>query len=886
MNDSTRAAELHQVEALLKTKLYLPESTPSHLTRSRLNQLLERALGARLTTVVAPPGFGKSTLVSSWIRQSGLKNGWLSLDSKENDPLRFWRYLRGSVEQALHIKLNGESGLGGFESAERLSAQLLHALIESSQQEEPLMLVLDDYHMIETDSIHEALYDWLCKLPASVHLILISRHEIPIPLGAMRANGRLNEISLSNLRFTDSEIDSYWHLQTGASPDSKTFRHLVHHTEGWAAMLQLSALSYAAGQISGVIKPLTGRNRHVADYLMEEVFSHISEETKRFMRKTSILDRLCPSLCSAVINEPDAGDSIQELVRRGLFLIPLDDEREWYRYHHLFADFLRVKLRKEEQAGMALLHSRAAEWYKSHGYLEEAIEQALFAGDERRAAAWMQQHAHIWLKVRETVLLRRWLDQLSIHTLNETGNLLLLLWIDLMDGHTEMAEVLLRKLNTALASMKADPQASGFFRMREEVRIIENFHAVLSGNFDHALALIQEYGGREDLPDPETPLLLSLGLELNEGTVPFIRGKFGFNGRIEYAESYHRAYGEFIEKNGLHESAYTSYQQIAMGEVCYLRNHLPLARSYAEEGIRLGRKFGTIGSYVPSVLLLSHILIAEQRSDEALDVMEEAMSHLRSHHQHTSVWYSKLAASIVIRQLQLGNSIPAREWADEYKRKAAERTTSRDDLFPDDEDFIYIQILMGVGKWEEACESAINALSIAQLHGNGLSELQGLLLLSEIYANRNNSIACRRLLLSAVRVGCYDGNIRSFLDSGPAVMERLGKYKAASSNSSLWSEKELSFIHMVCRQSENSETGNNQVFTNSVQSNIDVLTAREMEVFILMAQGLSNKAIAAELVLTEGTVKLHLHRVYSKLQAQGRVQAIRIAENSGLLEKL
>ncbi|MDQ0115532.1 LuxR C-terminal-related transcriptional regulator [Paenibacillus harenae] len=887
MTDYNKAEEPHRAEGLLRTKLYLPDSTPSHITRSRLYEQLARSMDTRLTTVVAPPGFGKSTLVSGWIRQAGLRSGWVSLDAKDNDPLRFWRYLRGSALQALHVNLCGETGLGGFESAERISAQLLHTLIEISDQGESLMLVLDDYHVIATEAIHESLYDWLGKLPSTIHLALISRHEIPIPLGALRANGRLNELSLTDLRFTDEEIDSFWLKQTGAPPDGKTLRHLVRNTEGWAAMLQLSALSHSAGQYSGAIKPLTGRNRHVADYLMEEVFRHMDEETKRFMFRSSILDRLCPSLCSEVLNEPDAGDRIQELVRRGLFLIPLDDEREWYRYHHLFADFLRVKLQDAEQAETALLHSRAAAWYERHGFLEEAIEHALSAGEERRAATWVQRHAHVWLKDRETAMLRRWLERLSSHTANEPGNLLLLLWIDLMEGRTEMAEMLLRKLDTALERMKAEPQGSEFLRMREEVRILENFHSVMSGNFDRALALIQEYGEREDLPGPETPLLLSLGLELNEGTVPFIRGKFGFNGRIDYAESYHRAYGEFIEKNGMHESTFTSYQQTAMAEICYLNNKLPLARSYAEEGLRLGKKFGTVGSYVPSVLVLSNILIADRRNQESIDFIEEAMRHLRNQHQHTSGWYRILAASMVWHQLQIGDLITAREWADERKqRTAAERTASKSVLFPNDEDFIYIRILMGIGEWEEACERALHARTIAETRGNRLSELQALLLLSEIYANRNDSVESGRLLLAAVRIGCRQGCIRPFLDAGPAVMERLGKYEATVSHSSMWSEKERVFIQMLGHRSENAAIGDVQADARSSRGPLDALTAREREVLILMAQGLSNKAIAAELVLTEGTVKLHLHRVYSKLQAQGRVQALRIAENSGLLGKL
>jgi LuxR family maltose regulon positive regulatory protein len=881
MTDHHKAAGTHQAEGLLKTKLYLPDSSPSHIARVRLNQQLERSRGARLTTVVAPPGFGKSTLVSSWIRQAGLSNGWVSLDARDNDPLRFWRYLRAAVEQTLHINLTGD--LGGFESPERLSAQLLNTLIELSQQDEPLMLVLDDYHVITTEYIHESMYDWLIKLPSSVHLMLISRHEIPIPLGALRVNGRLNELSLSDLRFTDAEIDSYWNKQTGAPPDRMTHGHLVRNTEGWAAMLQLSALSYSSGSLGGVIKPLTGRNRHVADYLMEEVFSHMTEETKRFLFQTSILDRLCPSLCSAVMNESDTRDKMQQLVRQGLFLIPLDDEREWYRYHHLFADFLRVKLQDEDQAAIALLHSRAAAWYERHGFLEEAIEHALSANEESRASTWIQQHAHVWLKGRETAMLRRWLERLSADTVNEPGNLLLLLWIDLMDGRTALAEVLLRKLNTALESMKADPHTLGFVRMREEVRIIENFHSVMSGNFDRALALIQEYGEREDLPDPETPLLLSLGLELNEGTVPFIRGKFGFKGRINNAENYHRAYGEFIEKNGMHESTFTSYQQTAMAEICYLNNELPLARSYAEEGLRLGKKFGIIGSYVPSVLLLSNILIAERRIQASLDLIIDAMEHLRIQHQQTSTWYNMLAAKTALLELQLGNTQFARNWADERKRRSTRGTVSSSDLFPNDEDFIYIQILIELGDWEEAFEIALDARTFAAKRDNPLSELQALLQLSELHANRNHSVESGRLLFSAVRVGCRHDCIRPFLDAGPAIMQGLGKYETISSLSSVWSDKERAFIQMLGRQSGTAGQGDMQAVTTV---SIDALTAREREVLLLMAQGLSNKAIAAELVLTEGTVKLHLHRVYSKLQAQGRVQAIRIAENSGLLGKL
>lgn len=875
-------------ERLLRTKLFVPERGHSHVPRARLDALLDQALTCKITTIVAPPGYGKTTLVGSWIRNSATtaKYGWISLDAKENEPLRFWRYMRAAVMSAMKgTDLQAsESVFGNHETAENISLQLAHALADAEWEEEPILIVLDDFHLVTEPEIHAGLMEWLAIVPTRVHLMLIGRNEMPLPLASLRVRGLLNELQLSDLRFTDEEMIEYWSKHTGAFPDRVTLRELARRTEGWAAMLQLSALTHVSSR--GLPpKPITGKHRHVTDYLMEEVYRHLPGDLRSFMLQSSVLSRFSPSLCRALTLDEDAGSKIAELGRRGLFVIPLDDEREWYRYHHLFADFLQHKLMEAKSDQIKSLHVRAAGWHKGHGNLEEAIEHALLANEESMAAEWIEQHAYIWLKDRETAMLARWLKQLSLQETGKAGILILMLWIDLLEGRTEQTERILAELDLALDELRESGRLTDYARYYEESRIAENYYAILIGDFDRSYALITQYGEREDLPDRTTPLLIGLGLELNEGAVPFVRGLFGFGGELGLAERYHMAYGRFIEKNGLHESSYTAYQQIALAEVHYYRNELMTARSYAEEGLRLSRKFGAIGSYVPGVFVLVRLLLAEDRKSEAMELLLSADSELRQSHAAASQWRRVLQGSIALLALNSGDDERAREWLTDDDVIHTQQGANEPSYFPNEADFIRIQLLMGTGEWNLAEKTARDNRAKAQQRRNPLSELQSLLLWTEIKIHREDCAEGRRLLEAAIRLGCELGCVRPFLETRGLITNLLSGMTFSRTDGSAWPSAEGRFVQLLLRADgdRNEAEGSSRI---RARKDLDELTAREREVLLLMAQGLSNKAIAAELVVTEGTVKLHLNRIYGKLGAQGRVHAVRIAENNGIIAKI
>lgn len=874
-----------QKQHLVMTKLHAPENPYFLVTRQRLYGRLSEALRCKLTAIVAPPGYGKSTLVGSWLRSLQVRFGWVSLDKGENDRLRFWTYAAEALNRPIPV-MNGleqeqdERSLTASPfTAEMASAWLMARL---SDDTESTVLVLDDYHMIESEQIHTDLYKWINRLPAHVQVCILSRSDIPFPVAAMRANGYLYEMGISELRFTEDEIAAFWSGRTGAKPGAALLQQLSRRTEGWAAMLQLAAMSRPDDRPE-VVHPLSGRHRHVADYMMEEVFAKLDEGLKRFLVSTSILERMNDALCSAVFVDREATADLCELERRGLLLIALDHERCWYRYHHLFADFLRSRL-SVTGVDVSVLHKRAALWYEAHGYMAEAIHHALEAGAFGEAAVWLERHAVLWLKRRETTTLLDWLNRLPEEAAERPMILLLRVWTELMAGHHKRAHSRIDGLKASLRQLEKAGEHSLLTRLREEVQIVDNYCAVLSGDYARSLMLIGQLGERDELPSENASVMISHGIELNEGTVPFIRGKFGFDGRLGHAEAYHRLYGTFLVKNDLREFPYTAYQQAAMSEPLYEQNKLEAANEAAQEAVRLGWTFGVLGAYVPAVICAADIRWAQGSADDARVAIDMALANLADRHMHTTHWYDKMTAKRVRKSIALGETEAARSWMDYWRDKSPTGTSPLTDY----ERLTCIKALISLGELEEAGTYADQLLRDSRSHGQLMSELHALLLNAEIGLLQRQSETSDMHLQAALRIGEADGYFRSFLDAGPIVLEAL----AAISGSEEEMAEKLSgtapaYVRSIVAAS-GIGTGMAETFAApsaecSDTLRPDALTSREKEVLRLMAQGLSNKEIAALLVVTEGTVKLHLHHIYGKLEASGRVQAIRAAERLGLL---
>ncbi|PYI56900.1 LuxR C-terminal-related transcriptional regulator [Paenibacillus flagellatus] len=873
---------------LLPTKLHVPENPPVLVTRGRLYGRLSEALRCRLTTVVAPAGYGKSTLVGSWLRSAQARFGWVSLDKGENDRLRFWTYVAAALDRTFsepEEANEGERLSSEPLSAERAASRLIARL---SERRETTVLVLDDYHTIDSELIHSDLYRWIGRLPAHVHVCVLSRVNVPFPVAAMRVGGTLCEIGMSELRFTDDEIASFWTGRTGTMPDEPLLRQLASRTEGWAAMLQLAVLSLPrSGDRAGARPPITGRHRHVADYMLEELFDGLDDELKRFLVSTSILERMNDSLCAAVTADAGKRACLSELERQGLFLIALDEERCWYRYHHLFADFLRSRLAGEAEADVAALHARAAEWFEANGLIEEAIHHAIEGGAYGNAADWLERHASIWLKRRETTTMRNWLDRMPGEEAERPLLLMLRVWTELMSGRYERVQPTIVGMRAMLRRLEAEGEAALAVRLREEVDIADNFCAILSGNFERALTLIKRYEARDDLPSRDVPILLGHGIELNEGTVPFIRGKMGFDGRVSHAGTYHRSYGHFLAKNDLLDFPYTAYQQAAMGEVLYERNRLDEAYASVKEAVRLGWTFGVLGAYVPAVICMADVLAAEGRREESGATVERAIRSMESRHMQTTRWYDKLEAKRARQRAAIGDAETARSWTASWLAKDAGEAGDAPAPVTDYERLACARTLMEQGGLDAAKAQTEALLRSARGAGNVMTELHALLLDAEIAWLRRRTEESAASLRAALRIGQAEGYVRSFADAGPFVLEALGGARGGEAKrDGRFDGIAPAYIRTIVEAFDAGGSASApSASPPAIPRRPDALTARETDVLRLMARGLANKEIAARLVLTEGTVKLHLHRIYGKLQARGRVQAIREAERLGLLDE-
>lgn len=388
--------------ALLTTKFYMPPLRSTLVTRQRLRQQLNEGLQHHrpLTLVSAPAGYGKTTLIAGWLQEVRAEEkpvpapriAWLSLDEDDDEPIRFFSYLGGALEEAgERLKRAGQKVQAALQAAsqlppvEGLVVDLLNEIGEETG-EERLILVLDDYHKIRAPLIHEAIQLLVAYAPPRLHLVLVTREDPPLPLARWRVRGQMTEIRASDLRFTEEEATTFLNNTMGLALAAVDVAALEQRTEGWIAGLQLAAIalqSTAQGDASNFIAAFSGSHHYVIDYLVEEVLRQQEEEVRAFLRETAILERLNASLCNAVTGRDDSQALLTRLERENLFLIPLDAQRQWYRYHHLLADSLRAGL---DEPLEARLHQHASAWYENHGFPTAAVRHALATGDLPLAA--------------------------------------------------------------------------------------------------------------------------------------------------------------------------------------------------------------------------------------------------------------------------------------------------------------------------------------------------------------------------------------------------------------------------------------------------------------------------------------------------------------------
>ncbi len=488
--------------SILVTKLFIPSTRPELVPRPGLIQRLNDGLIRRLSLISAPAGFGKTTLVSEWVQAMGeatpsIAIAWLSLDERDNDPTLFLVYLISALRT---IKANIAKGvLSALQSPQSLPIDdiLISLINEISAIPDRMILVLDDYHLIEAQPIHEALTFLLENQPPHLHLVIATREDPSLPLARLRTRGQLTELRAADLRFTSSEAAEFLNQAMGLDLSAEDISALETRTEGWIAGLQLAAISMQGhDDATSLIKSFTGSHRLVLDYLIEEVLNQQPETVQYFLLQTSILTRLTGSLCDALTDQDNGRVTLEMLEHANLFIIPLDEERRWYRYHHLFADLLRQRLRQIQPQKMSTLQTRASEWYEQNGFVDEAIDHALHAEDFEKAAYLIEKQVDaVWGRGQHTKL-QSWLlklpNELNLHKL-QFG--IYQAWFQFNRGQLDEAERTLQAIEQAI---EFSTDRATETKSQEQISIIISDRVKLQGRAAVVRAHMASY--RDDVP--------------------------------------------------------------------------------------------------------------------------------------------------------------------------------------------------------------------------------------------------------------------------------------------------------------------------------------------------------------------------------------------------
>ena len=781
---------------LLSTKLSIPSARRGLVPRPPLVDLLAKGLEGPLTLVCAPPGFGKTTLLAEWRaseRGRSLPLAWLSLEPGDNDPSRFWSYFIGALQTVQEGV--GETSLQMLQSPQPPPTETFLTILmnEAADLPHPFAMVLDDYHVVESQPIHDALEIILDHLPPQMHLVIISRADPPLPLARLRANRQLTEIRSAHLRFTEKDADDFLNgvMALGLSTENTAALH--RQTEGWAAGPQLAALSLEGrSDKDDFITAFSGSHRYIIDYLVEEVLSRQLEDVHDFLCITSLLNPFSASLCDAVTGGSEGVRILEYLERANLFLVPLDNERRWYRYHHLFGEVLAQRLRETQPEIIPQLHRRASRWFENEGLPEQAIDHAILGADYESAATLIEGAAEktLWVDGQGMTVLS-WLDALPTQVVQSLPGLgLLYAWARFTTGQWEGVEPVLEAVEAALGPGEDSDGLLG------EVAAIRSGVAYELGDMERTIALCLQ--ALDHLP--EDNLTLRSVITFNLGLGSFFAGDYPraervYRDALEISRAADNSTVEMLAagclvlsavvRGGLREAA-KIFQQctdrdesdrgsplaalglayVQMGEVLREWNDLGRAQNSLLEGIALCRQQGGMPECISQgYITLSRVLQAGgdvSGSRQAMEQAEDQLAELQSRPGDVS----RIIAQSLLHRARLwiaqGKVSEAADWLGREEQSAADRPT----LLRESADIIRARVLIAQGQPDEAERVLQRLLDIGQSEGRTGILVEALLLQSMASLAQDRPAQASEVLTGAVEIAEPEGYVRLFWMKG------------------------------------------------------------------------------------------------------------------------
>ena len=934
-------------ETLLATKLHIPRSRRALVARPRLMEHLDAALNGRLTIVSAPAGYGKTTTLASWSDHSQIQTGWLSIDEADNDLVRFLTYLIAAMQnldegigQDMQAALSASQAIPVESLLSRLVNEI-QAVMDEEGDPCQFILLLDDFHLVKAQEVHNALNFLLDHLPSGIHLVVAGRSDPPVPISRLRVQGVLTEIRTPDLRFTKNEMTTFLNDLMGLDLTSEDIAALEARTEGWIASLQLAALSMQGrGDRQAFVAAFSGSHRYVIDYLVDEVLSRQPQEVQDFLRRTSILVRFCASLCEAVtgdkvegireketdtditaINSLPTGASSQQIIdfleRANLFLVPLDDERRWYRYHHLFANFLEQRLYEGEPERIPELHQRASQWYEDEGLVDEAIQHAMAAEDLERATRLVDQIAANLVVRREPNKLLKLVSQLPRDRCQNYPMLCIWhAWALLFLGELEAVEPILQ-----IAEANQDkPPLPGY------ATIVRAYVANQLGELHKAIALTEQALEQLSHTPPDRNLLIFKG-----AAVIWLGVNHRYLGNLDRARQLFIEAVPINQKAGNIYAALASFEQLA--DLAVIRGQLHQGVEFYQRGLQMARNWTDVGgeglgaSVVEAGLLQGLGTVLYQMNDlagatphirRAAELFElgEAWGRMYSYKmlgylnqaegdyktsydllgkacaigENITVHQINISSEPGLEQLSILLSRTQPEMADLLKDITL-RIETRGLKSDDEIDFSspaeyrheseysdLARVLIALDRAGESLPLLERLLEAARSMGRYGDEIRYLTLRSMAFQSLDDKTAALDSLSQVLTLARPEGYVRIFVDEGEPMAALLASAVSQGMEPDYASELLAAFPEKVQQAVEF-----DMELASISQPLVEPLSEREIEVLQLMTDGLKYKEVAERLVISLNTVRHHTRNIYGKLGVSSRAQAIARARDLNIL---
>jgi LuxR family transcriptional regulator, maltose regulon positive regulatory protein len=873
-------------ETLLSTKLYIPSLHTQVVLRQSILDLMNDGLsiGKRLTLVCAPAGYGKTTLVCEWLQKIP-QPCWISLDKSDNDTRLFFSYLIAAL-QTIRPDVGGQAqAILDAPQPPPLQAVLSSLLNDLAQIHSQTVIVLDDYQSIHTSRIHEGIAFLLDHLPPEVHFVITTRSDPALPLHRYRSRGQLVEIRADDLRFTTDEVYAFMRDIAGVSLSASEIATLESRTEGWAAGLQMAAISLRKkANITEFIHSFAGSNRYILDYLMEEVLKNQTPDVQQFLMETAILDRLCLPLCDALFQpgEVPSQQILQYLEHENLFVLPLDNEGYWYRYHHLFQDLLLMRLKQTTPERIQTLHRSAANWYETNGWISEAVQHYIQGDDFERAADVVEQHTLQLFAQGKLDQLMSWIQKLpsdlsarrpwlSIHQA----------WVMAFAGKNSEAELLIQNVIDVSAAKDALPEERK--KLWTEIHGIRALISITSGDMQKALAsadlmdaeihtdhlfarsvILWSHGfawrmqGKIDKSIAAFREVLQIGKQINNlWTLSTSYADLGMvlrlSGKLQEAEPTYREGLKVMKQSDAGGLGFVGRLESFLANVLYEKNELDESIQLVNASIAHNEMWNNPNHVAHAYWTKSRILFGMNDSS-----VEEALGKAETAAAHPAVVPTLRTGVDALRVrfwLKKGRLNDAAQWMESnpLNRDASQQNMEAFEMLA----LTHVRILLA----QENISAASNLLEELETparderRNNTLIEI--LTLKSLASTSRASALTS---LESALSLGITQGYRRTFLDEGPKLKPLLESLRGRTK-----------LVEPLIGGDEAKQKADGP------------LTARELDIVRSMADGLSNKEIGQKLFISAGTVKAHSAAIYRKLEVANRTGAIARAKDLGLV---